>query len=73
MKNLTEILSNGFKQYNSDRVEYFNNMQLCKVERSFENVNNRQLLFATWNNGQLISYRVYEVDSNNKRTLINYK
>jgi len=73
MKNLTEILSNGFQQYNSDRVEYFNNMQLCKVERSFENVNNRQLLFATWNNGQLISYRVYEVDSNNKRTLINHK
>ena len=72
MNNLQEILARGFKQYNSDRVEYFNNMQLCKVERSFENANNKQLLFATWNNGKLISYSVYKVDSNYQRTLIEH-
>ena len=72
MKNLTDILEKGFKQYNSDRVEYFDNMKLCKVERSFKNTKG-QLLFGTWNNSVLVGYRVYEVDSNHWRTLIEYK
>ena len=59
MTNLKTISENGFKQYYSDRVEYFNNMSLCSTERVFLNKDGLKLC-VKWNNDEVVDVVLYK-------------
>jgi len=63
MTDLKTILANGFTQYYSDRVEYFNNMSLCVIERVFLNKDGLKLC-VKWNNDKVVDVVLYKFMNN---------